>query len=98
MIQVYCSENGLVIITGCNHAGLKKHINKTIRITGDKRIHAIVGGLHFNGFSLLKLPFVLNFEQINTTNFYTCHCTGKIAEKILNSKKYLLMIYWNLYY
>ena len=66
---VYCSEKGLVIITGCNHAGLKKHINKAIRITGDKRIHAIVGGLHFNGFSLLKLPFVLNFEKINTTNF-----------------------------
>ena len=85
---VYCSEKGLVIITGCNHAGLKKHINKAIRITGDKRVYAIVGGLHFNGLSVLKLPFVLRIlKKTNTTNFYTCHCTGKIAEKILNSKK-----------
>lgn len=49
----------------------KKHINKAIKITKDKRSYAIVGGgLHFNGFSVLKLPFVLKMlKKTNTTNF-----------------------------
>jgi len=66
---------------------LKKHINKAIKITGNKRVHEIIGGLHFNGLSALKLPFVLKFKKTYMTNFYTYHCTNKIAEKILNSKK-----------
>lgn len=48
----------------------KKHINKAIKITEDKKGYAIVGGLHFNKLSVLKLPFVLKIlKKTNTTNF-----------------------------
>jgi 7,8-dihydropterin-6-yl-methyl-4-(beta-D-ribofuranosyl)aminobenzene 5'-phosphate synthase len=40
------SDKGLVIITGCGHAGIINTINYAKKITGINKIHAIIGGFH----------------------------------------------------
>ena len=37
---------GLVIVTGCSHAGIVNIIKQSIKLTGTKKIHGIIGGFH----------------------------------------------------
>jgi 7,8-dihydropterin-6-yl-methyl-4-(beta-D-ribofuranosyl)aminobenzene 5'-phosphate synthase len=43
---VNVSDKGLVILTGCGHAGVINTINYAKKITGISRIYAIIGGFH----------------------------------------------------
>jgi 7,8-dihydropterin-6-yl-methyl-4-(beta-D-ribofuranosyl)aminobenzene 5'-phosphate synthase len=43
------SEKGLVIITGCGHAGIVNICRYARRLTGIDRIYAVIGGFHLNG-------------------------------------------------
>ena len=45
-LVVNISDKGLVILTGCGHAGIINTINYAKKITGIDRIHAIIGGFH----------------------------------------------------
>ena len=45
-IVVNISDKGLVILTGCGHAGVVNTINYAKKITGVSRIYAIIGGFH----------------------------------------------------
>ena len=40
---------GLVVITGCGHSGIVNILRYVRRLTGEDRIHAVVGGFHLNG-------------------------------------------------
>lgn len=83
------AEKGSVIITGCNHTGLKKYIEKAIEITGESTIYAIVGGLHLSGFSTHKSFSELKLaNEYNIQHFHTCHCTGTFTEKLFKAKRF----------
>ena len=41
-------DKGLVVITGCGHAGIVNILNYAKELTGEDRIYAVIGGLHFN--------------------------------------------------
>lgn len=74
---VYRTDDGLVVISGCSHAGICNIIDYAIQICGDDRIVDIVGGLH-----LLPAPDeVLEdtfryFEKVVPNTVHACHCTG----------------------
>jgi len=72
------SENGIVIVAGCSHPGLRK-IMKASEPYG--KIYAVVGGFHaFKEFDILK-----NIRKICPT-----HCTQAISElKEIYPDKYI---------
>ena len=45
-IVVNVLDKGLVILTGCGHAGVVNTINYAKKITGINKIHAVIGGFH----------------------------------------------------
>ena len=45
-LVIKIEEKGLVVVTGCSHSGIVNIVQQAIRLTGEKKIHAIVGGLH----------------------------------------------------
>ncbi|PJN30516.1 MBL fold metallo-hydrolase [Streptomyces sp. CB02959] len=47
VINVRC--RGLVIITGCGHAGVVNIIRHAVRLTGISRLLALIGGFHLSG-------------------------------------------------
>ncbi len=74
------SEAGLVIVTGCCHAGLVNTINYVRRISGIERIHALVGGLHLLHADARRLDPTLEFLASCAPDFVIpCHCTGAQA-------------------
>jgi 7,8-dihydropterin-6-yl-methyl-4-(beta-D-ribofuranosyl)aminobenzene 5'-phosphate synthase len=45
-IAVHLRGRGLVILTGCGHAGLVNTVREAVERTGVPRVHALVGGFH----------------------------------------------------
>ena len=41
--------HGLVVLTGCGHSGIVNILRYVRKLTGEDRIHAVVGGFHLSG-------------------------------------------------
>jgi len=73
---VYISERGLVIITGCSHAGICNIVEHAKKITGETRILDIIGGLHLQRPTSEQMQGTLEyFRQNNVVQLHACHCT-----------------------
>lgn len=71
----YCSEDGLVVIAGCSHAGICNIIEQAKRVCRDERIAAVIGGFHL----LQPDPDVLAqtldyFASVRPGAVYAAHC------------------------
>lgn len=73
-IVVKTSE-GLVILTGCGHAGVCNTIEHAIDITGDERIFALMGGFHLKGNDEITFRTVKELSKYGVKHLYPTHCT-----------------------
>lgn len=91
---VLIKDDQLIIFTGCSHHGIIEIIQYIKKIFPNKNIKSIIGGFHMIGIpyinnlgmskeSIKEIGYLLNQEPIE--KFYTCHCTGLKAFKILKS-------------
>lgn len=69
---------GLVVVSGCSHAGAINILRNARRITGVAPVLAVVGGLHLSGslFEPLIVPTVNELESLRPTFLVPAHCTG----------------------
>ncbi|WP_020585735.1 MBL fold metallo-hydrolase [Desulfobacter curvatus] len=73
----YKSDQGLVIITGCSHAGICNIVSHAQRVCGDERIADIIGGFHLLNPSASQMAGTLDyFRQTRPMALHACHCTG----------------------
>ncbi len=74
---------GLVIVSGCSHAGAINIIRNAQRITGVPLIHAFVGGLHLSGgiSEPIVSRTVAELETIKPGYLVPGHCTGWKAQQ-----------------
>ncbi|HEX9066354.1 MAG TPA: MBL fold metallo-hydrolase, partial [Streptosporangiaceae bacterium] len=77
-LLINVAGHGLVVITGCGHAGVVNICRYAQRLTGDVPLYAIIGGFHLNGplFEPL-IPRVLDdLAALNPQVVVPAHCTG----------------------
>jgi 7,8-dihydropterin-6-yl-methyl-4-(beta-D-ribofuranosyl)aminobenzene 5'-phosphate synthase len=80
------SPEGLVILTGCCHAGIVNTIVHAKAITGVTKIHAVIGGLHLINASEDRLDRTI--QALEEVEFlFTGHCTGFKAMAALMYEK-----------
>ncbi|NCC25262.1 MAG: MBL fold metallo-hydrolase [Deltaproteobacteria bacterium] len=78
----YRSDQGLVILTGCSHAGICNIVEQARRLTGESRVRDIVGGLHLLDASRERLEATANYlNGLHLQAIHPCHCTD-LASKI----------------
>jgi 7,8-dihydropterin-6-yl-methyl-4-(beta-D-ribofuranosyl)aminobenzene 5'-phosphate synthase len=72
------SERGLVILSGCGHAGIVNTVRYAQRLTGQQEIAAIIGGFHLSGpmFETIITPTVRAFDELSAALIVPAHCTG----------------------
>jgi 7,8-dihydropterin-6-yl-methyl-4-(beta-D-ribofuranosyl)aminobenzene 5'-phosphate synthase len=81
------SDRGLVIITGCCHSGLINTVNHVRRVSGQKKISAIIGGFHLAHASHLRLEATCQaLQEWNVDTIIPCHCTGDEAVALMQNK------------
>jgi len=72
---------GLVIVTGCSHAGIVNIIQQSIKLTGTKKIHGIIGGFHLIEASEERIQkTALALKKFNPDWVCAGHCTGFRAQ------------------
>ncbi|MDQ6649830.1 MAG: MBL fold metallo-hydrolase [Actinomycetota bacterium] len=79
---------GLVVITGCGHAGVVNITRYARRLTGDRPLYAVLGGFHLNGplFEPL-IPRVLDdLAAMAPQVVVPAHCTGWRAQHAMAAR------------
>ena len=73
---------GLVVLTGCGHAGAVNIARHALRLTGVDRLHALLGGFHLTGavFEPIIEPTVDAFRELQPDVLVPAHCTGWKAQ------------------
>ena len=76
---------GLVIVTGCGHAGVVNIIRQALRLTGVSRLLAVIGGFHLSGpaFEPVIGPTVAALTELAPELIVPGHCTGWRAQHTL---------------
>jgi 7,8-dihydropterin-6-yl-methyl-4-(beta-D-ribofuranosyl)aminobenzene 5'-phosphate synthase len=68
---------GLVVLTGCGHSGIVNILRYVTKLTGEERIHAVIGGFHLSGpFQAIIPPTVDALYDLQPDYLVPCHCTG----------------------
>jgi 7,8-dihydropterin-6-yl-methyl-4-(beta-D-ribofuranosyl)aminobenzene 5'-phosphate synthase len=69
---------GLVVVSGCAHAGIINTIRYAQQITGVTRVYGVFGGFHLSGREFEKrIPAtVAELKQIDPQLIVPSHCTG----------------------
>jgi 7,8-dihydropterin-6-yl-methyl-4-(beta-D-ribofuranosyl)aminobenzene 5'-phosphate synthase len=75
---VNVAGHGLVVLTGCGHAGIVNIVRYARRLTGIDTVAAIVGGFHLSGpaFEPIIKPTVDALAEIGAEAIIPAHCTG----------------------
>jgi 7,8-dihydropterin-6-yl-methyl-4-(beta-D-ribofuranosyl)aminobenzene 5'-phosphate synthase len=73
--------HGLVVISGCSHAGIVNTIQYAMQITGVHRLHALLGGFHLGGprFEPILEDTINAVKALDPQVVVPMHCTGQKA-------------------
>jgi 7,8-dihydropterin-6-yl-methyl-4-(beta-D-ribofuranosyl)aminobenzene 5'-phosphate synthase len=84
-LVVHVDGMGLVVVTGCAHAGAVNIVRHAQRLTGISRLHALIGGLHLNGdyYKSSIGPTVEALTELAPDLLVPGHCTGWQAQHTL---------------
>lgn len=76
---------GLVVITGCGHAGVVNIVRHAMRLTGVSTLLAVIGGFHLSGpaFEPVIDPTVAALTELAPELIVPGHCTGWRAQHAL---------------
>jgi 7,8-dihydropterin-6-yl-methyl-4-(beta-D-ribofuranosyl)aminobenzene 5'-phosphate synthase len=69
---------GLVVLTGCGHSGIVNILRYVRKLTGEDRIHAVIGGFHLSGpyFEQVIAPTCEALADFSPEYLVPSHCTG----------------------
>ncbi len=69
---------GLVIVSGCAHAGIINVVRNAQSLTGIREVHAVIGGFHLTGgiFEEIIPDTIEALREIGPRYLVPSHCTG----------------------
>lgn len=70
---------GLVVLSGCSHAGIVNTVNHAKNITGIEKVHVVMGGFHLSGplFEPILERTTDELLALDPDYVVPCHCTGR---------------------
>ena len=84
-VIVNVRDRGLVILSGCSHAGAVNVLRYAQALTGVQKVHAFVGGMHLTGglFEPIIPRTITELAAIGPDYVVPGHCTGWKAVNVL---------------
>jgi 7,8-dihydropterin-6-yl-methyl-4-(beta-D-ribofuranosyl)aminobenzene 5'-phosphate synthase len=77
MSLVIDTAQGLVVVTGCGHAGVINIVEHARRFVRPARVHALIGGIHLFSAKEETLAWTTSkLREFGLDNFIGAHCTG----------------------
>lgn len=80
-VVINLKGRGLVVLSGCAHAGIINTIRHAMDVTGISHVHAVMGGFHLTGplFENIIGPTTKALKDISPDYIVPTHCTGRKA-------------------
>jgi 7,8-dihydropterin-6-yl-methyl-4-(beta-D-ribofuranosyl)aminobenzene 5'-phosphate synthase len=80
-VVMHLQDKGLVILSGCAHAGIVNTVQYAIETTGVRQIHAVMGGFHLSGpfFEPIIGRTASELQKFKPSHIIPTHCTGRKA-------------------
>jgi len=80
-IVMNLKDKGLVIVSGCAHAGIVNTVRHAMAVTGIDKVHAVMGGFHLSGpfFESIIDRTTEELKKIHPAFIIPTHCTGRKA-------------------
>jgi 7,8-dihydropterin-6-yl-methyl-4-(beta-D-ribofuranosyl)aminobenzene 5'-phosphate synthase len=69
------TPEGLVIVSGCSHAGICNIVEYARRVTGQDRVHTVLGGFHLLADPVQLEKTIAYFKANPVEHLYPMHCT-----------------------
>ncbi len=79
----YRSSEGLVVVTGCAHAGICNTIEHARRCFGEERVVDVIGGLHLREDGEKLRGTCAYLQGLSLSALHACHCTSLLAKVAL---------------
>ena len=80
------SSQGTIVLLGCAHAGVVNTLHYVRKLTGDKPIHAVMGGMHLKHAAPERMEQTIEaLRQLEIERLGPAHCTGSNAEAQLRA-------------
>ena len=78
---IHVQGKGLVVVTGCGHAGIINILRHAQSLTGVQELYAVIGGFHLNGplFEPIIPATIAALQEMKPRYLVPCHCTGWVA-------------------
>jgi len=76
-------KNGLVVITGCAHAGICNTVEYAKKVCGENRVQDIIGGFHLRTAGPQLIGTLAYLKDLNPAALHACHCTSLAAKVAL---------------
>ncbi|KAI1621248.1 beta-lactamase-like protein [Exophiala viscosa] len=68
---------GVVVFTGCSHAGVVNVAKHALQLAGTEKLHAVIGGYHLVGPNEAWLkPTIADLKELNPDILMPGHCSG----------------------
>ena len=68
-------NDGLIVISGCAHAGICNTVDHAIKVTGQKKVKAVLGGFHLQKNDELTRKTIDYLKQLGVQQLIPSHCT-----------------------
>jgi len=80
-VVVNVKDKGLVVLSGCAHAGIVNTVWQAREVTGVDKVFAVMGGFHLGGPDQAPViaPTIAALKEINPDYIVPTHCTGRKA-------------------
>jgi len=87
-LSLYLStDTGLVILTGCAHAGLMNIVEHARTVTGQERVRAVIGGTHLGPAAPEQREETVRFlKDLGLELLAAGHCTGQAVAARLSAE------------
>jgi len=87
-LVMHVRDRGLVVLTGCGHAGVVNILRYARKLTGVDRIYAVIGGFHLNGplFEPIIGATCDALAELAPAYIVPAHCTGWRAQHALAAR------------
>lgn len=69
------TEKGLVIVTGCSHAGICNIVEHAKKVADQDKVHIVMGGFHLLGDQAQLQKTIDYFLKNRVEHLYPMHCT-----------------------
>lgn len=74
------TDDGLVVVTGCAHAGICSTIEYAREVSSEKKVVDVIGGFHLLDASPAQIEATCRyFRDLDAEQIHPCHCTGLAA-------------------